>query len=173
MGLVISDSSTLIHLAAIGRLGLLQKFYRRITIPPAVWREVVEQGGSRAGVVEVEQACQAGWVEVSAPVDVALLALLRRDLDDGESEVIALAVEKQAELVLLDESDARRTADLYGLSKTGIIGLLIRAKQEEHINSLKAELDRLLNQGGFWVEQRLYNQALNAVGEIKTKKQES
>jgi uncharacterized protein DUF3368 len=53
------------------------------------------------------------------------------------------------------------------LSKTGIIGLLIRAKQEEHINSLKVELDRLLNQGGFWVEQRLYNQALNAVGEIK------
>jgi len=100
-------------------------------------------------------------------VDVALLALLRRDLDDGESEVIALAVEKQAKLVLLDESDARRTADLYGLSKTGIIGLLIRAKQEDHINSLKVELDRLLNQGGFWVEQRLYNQALNAVGEIK------
>jgi len=49
--------------------------------------------------VEVEQARQAGWIEVSAPVDVALLALLRRDLDDGESEVIALAVEKQAELV--------------------------------------------------------------------------
>jgi len=167
MGLVISDSSTLIHLAAIGRLDLLKRFYRRITIPPAVWREVVEHGGSRAGAVEVEQARQAGWIEVSAPVDVALLALLRRDLDDGESEVIALAVEKQAELVLLDESDARRTADLYGLSKTGIIGLLIRAKQKKHINSLKAELDRLLNQGGFWVEKRLYNQALNAVGEIK------
>ena len=33
MGLVISDSSTLIHLAAISRLGLLKKFYRRITIP--------------------------------------------------------------------------------------------------------------------------------------------
>jgi Predicted nucleic acid-binding protein, contains PIN domain len=167
MGLVISDSSTLIHLAAIGRLGLLKRFYRRITIPTAVWREVVEQGGTRAGAMEVEQARQAGWIEVSAPVDIALLALLRRDLDDGESEVIALAVEKQAELVLLDESDARRIADLYGLSKTGIIGLLIRAKQEKHIDSLKAELNRLLNQGGFWVEQRLYNQALNAVGEIK------
>lgn len=62
MGLVISDSSTLIHLAAIGRLGLLKRFYRRITIPPAVWREVVEQGGSRAGAVELEQARQAGWI---------------------------------------------------------------------------------------------------------------
>lgn len=98
-----------------------------------------------------------------------MLQLLRRDLDDGESEVIALAVEQRADLVLLDESDARRTADLYSLSKTGIVGLLIRAKQEGHIDSLKVELDRLLHQGGFWINERLYERALNAVGEGKDK----
>ena len=64
MDLVISDSSTLIHLVAIGRLGLLKEFYGRITVPPLVWREVVEQGGGRAGAVEVERARQAGWIEV-------------------------------------------------------------------------------------------------------------
>jgi len=165
MGLVVSDSSTLIHLAAIGRLALLKEFYGRIAVPPAVWREVVEQGGGRVGAVEVEQASQAGWIEAVAPKDTVLLRLLRRDLDDGESEVIALAVEQRAELVLLDESDARRIAELYGLSKTGIIGLLIRAKQEGHIDSLRAELDRLLHQGGFWIEEGLYDQVLNAVGE--------
>ncbi|MEE8391256.1 MAG: DUF3368 domain-containing protein [Anaerolineae bacterium] len=165
MGLVVSDSSTLIHLAAIDRLTLLQEFFERIVVPPAVWREVVEQGGGRAGAAEVEQARQAGWIKVLAPVDTALLQLLRRDLDDGESEVIALAVERQAELVLLDESDARRIADLYGLSKTGVIGLLIRAKREGHIVSLKEELDGLLHQGGFWIEERLYNRVLDAVKE--------
>jgi hypothetical protein len=165
MGLVVSDSSTLIHLAAIGRLVLLKEFYGKITIPPAVWQEVVEQGESRAGAVEVGQACQAGWIQVVAPADKALLQLLRRDLDDGESQVIALAVEKEADLVLLDESDARRTADLYGLSKTGVIGLLIRAKQEGLIESLEAELDKLSHQGGFWIEERLYDRALYAVGE--------
>jgi predicted nucleic acid-binding protein len=165
MGLVVSDSSTLIHLAAIGRLVLLKEFYECITVPPAVWREVVDQGKGRAGGVEVEEACQAGWIEVLAPANVGLLRLLQRDLDDGESEVIALAVEQRADLVLLDESDARRTADVYDLPKTGIIGLLIRAKQEGHIDSLKAELDRLLHQGGFWIEERLYNRALHAVGE--------
>lgn len=169
MGLVVSDSSILMHLAAISRFSLLKEFYGRITVPPAVWREVVEQGGSRAGAVEAEQARQTGWIEVLAPGDVGLLGLLRRDLDDGESEVIALAVEQRADLVLLDESEARRTADVYGLSKTGIIGLLIRAKQEGHIDSLKADLDRLLHQGGFWVEEKLYNRALNAVGEGKDK----
>jgi predicted nucleic acid-binding protein len=165
MGLVLSDSSTLIHLAAIGRLALLSKFYERITVPTAVWREVVEQGGGRAGAVEVKQALREGWIEVAACLNSGLLRLLKRDLDDGESEVISLAVEQKAMLVLLDETEARRTADLYGLSKTGTVGVLIRAKQERHIESLKAELDRLLNQGGFWIEESLYKRVLKAVGE--------
>lgn len=165
MDLVVSDTSTLIHLAAIGRLALLKTYYQRIIIPPAVWREVVEHGKARAGAIEVRQAHQAGWIEVVSPTDVALLRLLKRDLDDGESGVIALAVERQASLVLLDESDAQRTADLYGLSKTGIIGLLIRAKREGHLDSLEAELDNLVNQGGFWIQKELYDRALNAVQE--------
>ena len=49
------------------RLSLLKEFYGHITVPPAVWREVVEHGGNRAGAMEVEQARQTGWSEVSAP----------------------------------------------------------------------------------------------------------
>ena len=168
MDLVISDASTLIHLAKINRLALLKEFFECLTIPPAVWREVVEQGKGRSGVIEVEQARQAGWIAIVTPVDRALLKLLQRDLDDGESEVIALAIELDAKLLLLDESDARRIADLYSLSKTGIIGLLIRAKQAGYIESLKPELDKLLHQGGFWIEKKLYDRALNAVGESAT-----
>ena len=130
-----------------------------------MWREVVKQGKGRSGAIEVEQAHQAGWIAIVTPVDRPLLKLLQRDLDDGESEVIALAIELDAKLLLLDESDARRIADLYGLSKTGIIGLLIRAKQAGYIESLKPELDKLLHKGGFWIEKKLYNRALNAVGE--------
>ena len=63
MGLIISDSSTLIHLASIGRLALLKAFYGQVVVPPAVWREVVEQGKGRAGAGEVEQARQAGWIK--------------------------------------------------------------------------------------------------------------
>jgi hypothetical protein len=165
MRLVVSDSSTLIHLASIGRLALLRKFYTRITITPAVWREVVEQGGGRAGTVEVANAHQAGWIEVVAPADESPVRLLRRDLGDGESEVITLAIERQADLTLLDEWEARRMAEIYGLSKTGVIGILIRAKREGEIDSLRAELDRLREPGGFWIEDRLYHRALAAVGE--------
>ena len=165
MPLVISDSSTLIHLAAIGRLGLLKEFYGRIIIPSAVWREVVEEGKGRAGAIEVEEARQAGWIEVVSCEDQPLLRLLKRDLDEGEAEVIALAISRRAGLVLLDEAEARSIAELYGLRKTGVIGVLMRAKREGKVQSVQAELDRLRYQAGFWIDEGLYRQALRAVGE--------
>ena len=125
---VVSDSSTLIHLAKIGRLGLLQKLYERIIIPPAVWREVVEQGEGRAGAMEVADARQHGWIKVVTP--------------------------------------ARRIAELYGLSKTGIIGILIRAKREGQISSLQEELEKQRDVAGFWIDETFYQETLSAVGEI-------
>ena len=68
--------------------------------------------------------------------------------------------------MLLDESDARRIAELFDLRKTGIVGLLIRAKREGRISSLREELDRLRGEGGFWIGDELYLQALKAVGEV-------
>ncbi len=65
----VSDSSTLIHLAVLGRLGLLQEFYDQVLIPPAVRKEVVEGGQGRAGAREVEEAAQSGWLKVMAPTD--------------------------------------------------------------------------------------------------------
>ena len=165
MALVVCDSSTLIHLTSIGRLALLQTFFQEITIPPAVWDEVVEQGAGRAGAQEVAEACQTGWINLLAPADEPLVHLLKRDLDAGESEAIALALERQADLILLDESEARRIAERYGLAKTGVIGLLIRAKRQGLVDSLQAELDRLQTEGGFWIEAGLYEQLLASIGE--------
>lgn len=70
-------------------------------------------------------------VEVQAPQNRDLVKSLQRDLDEGEAKAIALAVEQKAAVVFLDETDARRVADIYGLRRTGVIGVLIRAKREE------------------------------------------
>jgi predicted nucleic acid-binding protein len=128
--MVLCDSSTLIHLAGIGRLGLLRELYGKLIVPKAVWREVVEEGKGRFGVVEVQAARLAGWIEVRAATNEILLRSLRQELDDGESEVISLAIELKANLVLLDETEARRIAGLYDLNKTGAVGALIRARLE-------------------------------------------
>lgn len=161
----ISDSSTLINLAIIGRLSLLREFYGKITVPPAVFREVVTEGQGKPETAVVEAAHQAGWIEVLLPRDQNLLKLLKRDLDDGESEAIALAVEQKADIVFLDESDAREVAEVYGLRKTGVIGILIRAKLQGRIKSLKEELDRLRFEAGFWIAEELYQRVLREVEE--------
>ena len=161
----ISDSSTLIHLAGIGRLELLKDFYGKILITPAVWKEVVEEGKGRPGASEVKEANSSGWIEVIAPSNESVVRLLERELHKGEAEVIALGIERRPAVILLDELEARRVADVYGLHKTGVIGILIRAKLEGKVASLREELDRLRSEAGFWVGDEIYWQALKAVAE--------
>jgi len=165
MPTAVSDSSTLIHLARIGRLNLLNVYFEQVLIPPAVWREVVEEGRGRPGVREVEEASWSGWLTIVAPTRQDLLDLLRLELDEGEAEAIVLALERQVEVILLDESDGRRVANALGLQKTGVIGILMRAKLEGKILSLRRELDRLRQEAGFWIREELYQRALQAVGE--------
>ena len=68
-------------------------------------------------------------------------------------------------MLLLDETEARRVAGLYCLPITGIIGLLIQAKREGRISSLAEEMDRLREQGGFWIQDALYRRVLEAEGD--------
>jgi predicted nucleic acid-binding protein len=161
----ISDSSTLIHLAGIGRLEILKEFYHKILIPPAVFKEVVEEGLSRHGDAEVKEAINAGWIKVITPNNDSVVRLLQRELHKGEAETIALAIEKHADVVFLDEFEARRVANIYGLRKTGIIGILIRAKLEDKIASLREELDKLRDAAGFWIGDEIYQRALQTVAE--------
>ncbi len=161
----VSDSSTLIHLAGIGRLELLKEFYGKILITPAVWKEVVEEGKGRPGVKEVKEAHKSGWIEVIAPSNESVVRLLERELHNREAEAIALGIERRPVVILLDELEARRAADVYGLQKTGVIGILIRAKLEGKVASLREELDRLRSEAGFWIGDEIYWQALKAVTE--------
>lgn len=165
--MVIADSSTLIHLAAIDRLELLRSFYGKVTVPEAVWREAVLQGAGKPGVSRIEFARRQGWIEVEPITEQHLRLSLAQELDEGEAEVLTLAIEREASLVLLDESEARRTAGIFGIPKTGVIGILIRARLEERISSLRAELDNLRRQAGFHIAEELYRQALEAVGEVE------
>jgi predicted nucleic acid-binding protein len=163
--MVIVDSSTLIHLSAIRQLTLLKDLYGQLTVTPAVWREVVDQGEGRAGAAALEAARRQGWLEVRTPANQSLVRALRHELDDGEAEVIALAIEHPGSLALLDESDGRRIASSLGVERTGVIGVLLRAKHEGRIPSLRSELDKIRIDAGFWIDDDLYQEVLEAAGE--------
>jgi uncharacterized protein len=59
----VSDSSPLIHLAKIEALELISRLYSRVLIPPAVWREVVEESDGRPGAVVLTYVATVGKSE--------------------------------------------------------------------------------------------------------------
>lgn len=91
---------------------------------------------------------------------------LQQDLDAGESETIALAIELEAELLFMDESLGRETARHLGVRFIGIIGVLVEAKHTNHINAIKPYLDALREAAGFRVRQALYVRVLQDAGEF-------
>jgi uncharacterized protein len=161
----VSDSSPLIHLAKIEALELISRLYSRILIPPAVWREVVEESDGRPGAVEMQRAVVAGWMVKQAAKNEALVIALRQTLDNGEAEAIALATELQPEAVLLDDKLARRMALRFGLPVTGTLGVLLRAKQVGLVVELRSLITRLQSEGDYYIDPGLIEKALLAAGE--------
>ena len=91
--------------------------------------------------------------------DVRAKASLELILDEGEAEVIVLAQEIKADLVIIDEDKARKIAKLNNLKCTGTIGVLLDAKREGKIFQLKPFLDRLIAEG-IYISDYLYNNAM-------------
>jgi uncharacterized protein len=98
--------------------------------------------------------------------DRTLVEALSNELDIGEAEAIALAVEMQADQVLIDERRGRLVASRLNLSYTGTLGILVEAKSQGLIAEVKPLLDALINEAGFWIAEPLYNSVLQLVNEV-------
>jgi len=140
---VVSNSTPLTALSRIRRLHLLRELFSEVTIPAAVYDEVVIAGDGRAGGPEVENA---QWIIHHQVKNKDLVAFLRISLDAGEAEAIALAKEINADLVLLDDNDGRNIAGSVGINFTGTIGILLRYYRGRSTD-FKVALDELLAQG--------------------------
>ena len=162
--IVVSDTSPIINLAMIGQLDLLRLLFAKIVIPEAVFREIVIEGQGQSGAEEIQQL---EWFESRSVPNNALLNQLKSDLDIGEAEAIALAIELDADAVLIDEHKGRTIALQHGLKITGIIGVLIAAKQKGYISKVKPFLDDLRNIAHFWISEPLYIQTLKVTGELE------
>lgn len=160
--MVVSNTSPLMNLAIIGRLDLLRHFYETVHVLQAVWDELVKQGAGKPGS---EAVAAAQWIQTHTVQNQHLVVTLREQLDAGESEAIALALELKATLILVDETEGRRVATLYGLNKTGALGILLLAKKQGMIPSLKDEMDKLQQQAHFWISAPLSEKLLRAAGE--------
>jgi uncharacterized protein len=88
------------------------------------------------------------------------------DQPGGEAEAIALAVEMDAPLLLMDERLGRDTARHFGMRYTGVVGVLIEAKRKGIVQAIQPHLDALRDLAGFRVSEALYRRVLQDEGEI-------
>ena len=157
--MIVSDTSSITSLFQIQRLELLNDLFGTITITPAVKRELY---------VISEQATfidQLDWIQVVNPNDQKMVLTLLETLDLGEAESIALALEKQAQLLVIDEFRGRQVAREHGIKIVGVLGLLIQGKQRGLISSVKYEIEKL-TAIGFRLNQHLIDEVLEKLGEV-------
>ncbi|MEA3282798.1 MAG: DUF3368 domain-containing protein [Euryarchaeota archaeon] len=132
--MIIADSTPLINFAAIHRPDVLEQLFERIVIPEAVETKLLEKGKRYPSAKELKRA---NFIDVIRINDLALCNSLKIDLDRGEAEVITLALEQNAELLLLDEIAGRTVAKFHNIPFTGSIGCLVEAKRTEIIPEIK------------------------------------
>jgi hypothetical protein len=162
--IVISDTSAITNLAAIQHLHLLPQLYSQVTLPEAVYRELTDIDPPVPGTLEAQSA---DWLKVRPVTNFTVVVQLRNEgrLDPGESEAIALALELNADLLLIDERRGRAEADRLGLRIIGLLGILVEAKRRHLIATVKPLIDTMIATSEFRVSPALYNQILEMVDE--------
>jgi len=130
---IISNTSCLIVLDNIGMLDVLKELYGKVFIT----EEVSKEFGKTV----------PDWIEVRKVSDNKYLKLMKIFVDLGEASTIALAVETDDIVIILDDLKARKLGQKLNLKITGTIGVLIKARKKNIITSTQEVLNRLRDEG--------------------------
>lgn len=147
---IISDTSCLIILSKINELDLLKKVYKNIVTTADIALEFGEN--------------LPEWIKVLDVTDIYKQQILELQLDKGESSAIALAIETPNSTIILDDFKARKIAAQLGISYTGTIGIIVKAKLNGVIPSIKPFLEKI-KQTNFRISAELETIALKEANE--------
>jgi len=130
---VVADASPLRYLVSIGEADVLSKLYGRVLIPATVAAELT-QARTPGPVRQWIARCPA-WLSI---VETATTVPITADLDPGERDAILLAVERKADLVLMDDREGVDEARRQGLAVIGTLGVLDRAAEKGFVDLAEA-----------------------------------
>lgn len=147
---IISDTSCLILLDKIGELELLHKLFGNITTTTEVAAEFGQPLPS--------------WFEIKDPIDKNYQTIIETSVDKGEASAIALAIELDNCLLIIDDLKGRRFAHQLGLTIIGTIGVIVDAKLTGIINSIKPILAKI-KATDFRITEQLESLILKRAGE--------
>jgi len=136
VSVVVADTSPLHYLILCGAEGTLPRLFRQVVIPPAVLHEL--QQANTPPVVRQWATTLPDWIIVQSPKTLNL----KLNVDPGEREAICLAMEIQADAILIDDRAGRTAARHCGLAVAGTMGILEQAAGRGFID-LPPTLERL------------------------------
>ena len=148
---IISDTSCFIILSKINELDLLKKVYGQIFTTPDIVEEFDEM--------------LPEWVIVENVSDKSKQRILELQIDRGESSAIALALEMPKSTLILDDFKARKIAQQLGIPFTGTSGVIIKAKLNGIIPSIKPYLEKI-KKTNFRISAEIELQALKEAQEF-------
>lgn len=148
--IVIADTSCLIILSEIDELNLLRRLYGKILVTDEIAAEFKEP--------------LPDWIILTKVNNKQKQYVLELQVDKGESSAIALAMELKDSLLILDDYKARKIAEQLGLSYTGTLGIIIKAKLTGLTPSVKALLEKIKTTN-FRISGTLEEEALYIAGE--------
>lgn len=159
---IVSNTSPILNLAIINRLDLLHRQFSKVIIPEGVLTELkadFDLPGSR----NIQNSLAEGWLSIQKISDHKVFKLLSQQLDFGESEAIALALELGQKSILIDERNARQVALSMGLEPVGIVGILLKAYKQKDILDLESEIIILKEKAGFYISNDLFKSILSHI----------
>ncbi len=161
--IVVSDTTPLISLMKIGKLGLVGQMFGEVQMPGAVYDELIS---NPQFLREAQQIQASSFIKHIVIDDAKSVELLRRVtcLDQGESEAIILSDLCQADLLLMDELKGRQVAGQMGLHLMGTVGML-RLAYEDKLLSYEdiMECIEVLRTNGRHISDKLFRELLEAI----------
>lgn len=158
---VVVNSSPLIALSGIHKLNILRELYGEIYIPTAVYNEISAKPDSICKRCVDEEL---DWIKIREIGNKLAKHLFQAKLHAGEVEAIILTQELDANLLIIDDALAKKHADYLGICVTGTLGVLMRAKQANIIETLKPFIKKL-RQNHIYISDALAAICLKMVGE--------
>jgi predicted nucleic acid-binding protein len=152
--IVVSDTSALTSLLQVNRADILENLYGAVLIPPAVESEL-----------RVVHAVFPRFIQVVPVQNHQEVAKLLSELHPGEAHAIALAKERAADLLLIDETAGRRIALREGLHVIGLLGVLVQAKRAGVLHSVRELTNELERVAGFRVAAEIKELVFARAGE--------
>jgi len=160
--IVITDTSVILNLCAIGQEDLLRLLFDAVMAPTAVEAEFQRLAFTTP---RFRGLTFPSFIQITAPDSLLSSLTDSSRLQAGEIAALSLAVERKAEAVLMDELAGRAAAAALGLRTIGLLGILLDAKRQSLVPALGPLITQLERDAGFWIRASLRTTVLQAADE--------